>query len=744
MAKFSAKTKEEQDSDRLSMASLENEFSVEFIDAFLRKDMRALHWHHTGVHSVDRTSDVRRFKRMAEVIGRANSGHDENANTTALPNHAIQVEPVANPKKRRRDKASLAANHPPAAPGTIAPREALKKQKTEPKVSRVPSVNHAHIVQSNIARPPEKFPMDSYTNAADSQSPKPEVQRFYNARLDYIKSPSNPLQTEQSARTEPVLTQALSIGTIPVILPQRGLHVWAFLNSQTARALGVGSKAGHYRATILSVKNAGQSVKLCWYRRWAKTKFLGENSNPYVSAAALHMWAPAPSATALYIYLSTCGKHLVCLEPVSQNAAHHNFAKLRDAIQTRFGHAVRVAHQEFTVMGMPHVPLQGPYFGGPGGEQDDIEWSYKIDFVNQRLGIGIDQLHGDRGIQCTSVRDNYSPLLQQIQANVDYVVAAGAYRAINGGLEELIHHINVSGRPLTLFFLRGSDHPKFKVLHNLRSQGSMRFPKGNRGPQDPRRMQMVGMQNVQEAINRSNIPVNNASYAGRQGASSAIQLVPRRGEFSGSVQAGSSALSGHSKFAQSMSNVRSGTSNFPKPFENGKHSGAPLSNRQRGPLKVSASSSKRSGRTISESDYRDLKNALGTVNKMSKKSADLEKKLEASKEVIAHLRHELNGLNGTAKYLFTGETKHFLLDFKNRFPPNAIPIALQKMSPQEMQDYKLRFVEPYLNYDDSAASNQGTPAILDTAVPTEEVGQPHAKDPPQIVDISVTDSQSLK
>ena len=91
MAKFSAKTKEEQDSDRLSMASLENEFSVEFIDAFLRKDMRALHWHHTGVHSVDRTSDVRRFKRMAEVIGRANSGHDENANTTALPNHAIQV-----------------------------------------------------------------------------------------------------------------------------------------------------------------------------------------------------------------------------------------------------------------------------------------------------------------------------------------------------------------------------------------------------------------------------------------------------------------------------------------------------------------------------------------------------------------------------------------------------------------------------------------------------------------------------
>ena len=99
-------------------------------------------------------------------------------------------------------------------------------------------------------------------------------------------------------------------------------------------------------------------------------------------------------------------------------------------------------------------------------------------------------------------------------------------------------------------------------------------------------------------------------------------------------------------------------------------------------------------------------NALNTVNKMSKKSADLEKKLAASKDVIAGLRKELKGLNGTAKYFFSRQTKHFLLHFNEKFPVNAVANALRDMSHQEIQDYRLNFVEPYLKHHHESTSKQ--------------------------------------
>ena len=388
-----------------------NEFSQEFMDAFIKGESRALHWFEAWPHYLRNETDRMTLMRF----------HLSNGTSAPTVPPPVAAPPLSVAHLARRNNKKRMSSGPSEVGGPPPKRPVVKKAEFPPI--------------------PDRFPMDNASVA------HPGVAKILKARLELIQTPSQTLRHHEKTVQEPVLTNVLPVGNMPVQVPQRGLRVWAFLDAREARQLRLGETSGHYRATILQVRKSGQEIQI----QWGQCLQNGSTEHVnYYQTKQLMLWGPAPSAVALFVYLSTAGKHIVCMDQTHQRACEHNFAKLREAIQTRYLHAVSLARQDFA--GLPIPPVL------------PTEFTYSLTFSDKTLGIGIDLSYSDGGVIITSVRPDFAVPLQAIQVG-DYLVAAGSYRSISGGLEELIHQISIAGRPLQLAFLRKKLHPKYGIIN---------------------------------------------------------------------------------------------------------------------------------------------------------------------------------------------------------------------------------------------------------------------------------------
>ena len=411
-------TEKHQAEQKQHVTELLNEFSPEFMDAFIKGESRALHWFAAWPYYLRNDTDRMNLMRF-------HLNHDASVPTVPPP---VAAPPL-----------SVAA--PPLSVAHLTRRNNKKRMASGPSELSGPSLKRPSVKKAEFPPIPDRFPMDNASVA------HPGVAKILKARLELIQTPSQTLRHHAKTVQEPVLTNVLPVGNMPVQVPQRGLRVWAFLDAHKARQLKLGETSGHYRATILQVRNSGQEIQIQWGQHLQNG---GTEHVNFYQTKQLMLWGPAPSSVALFVYLSTAGKHIVCMDPVSQRACEHNFAKLRDAIQTRYLMAVNLARNDFD--GLPIPPVL------------PTEFTYSLTFSEKTLGIGIDLSYSDGGVIITSVRPDFAVPLRAIQVG-DYLVAAGSYRSNSGGLEELIHQINIAGRPLQLAFLRKHLHPKYGIIN---------------------------------------------------------------------------------------------------------------------------------------------------------------------------------------------------------------------------------------------------------------------------------------